>query len=137
MLVCSPRINIYSLHEIFSKFGIKCWNYWNKGEKCSPCVNKARCRHRWLLEISLKTKTGETASTGGAGEKEDAKRCTERCSVWRLGTCSRHTWPVQVPSLPTHCGHAQVQRTGEEASQDPRARFSVSTCIFFAAKVLK
>lgn len=135
MLVCSPRINIYSLHEIFSKFGIKRWNYWNKGEKCAPRVNKARCRHRWLLEISLKTKTGHTASTGGAGGKADAKRCTERCSVWCLGTCSGHPWPV--PSLPTHWGHARVQRTGEEASQDPRARFSVSPCIFFAATVLK
>lgn len=91
MLVCSPKVNIYSLHEIFSKFGIKRWNYWNKGEKRAPRVNKARCRHRWLLEVSLKTKTGETASTGGAGEKGDAKRWAERCFVCRLGTCSRHT----------------------------------------------
>lgn len=40
----------YSLHEIFSKFGIKCWNYWKKREKCEQsieCKPNAENRSEW------------------------------------------------------------------------------------------
>lgn len=49
-LVCNPKVNLYSLHEIFNKFGIKCWNYWKKGEKCEQsieCKPNAENRSKW------------------------------------------------------------------------------------------